>query len=171
MKVLIYGDSFVANLEDRIDVIIEANPGATSEYLLKLEKNEIGLSHILSEDKYDAVVLSVGFNDVGNCISRTETLNNIKKLIQIIRSHKIEKIVIVLIKENTDFNLELIESLEDNVIFNEFFTMEFDKTKHEAKDQLHLNTLGRSIFFNSIMSSLANRTVQKISMVMKRIRR
>jgi lysophospholipase L1-like esterase len=164
MKVLIYGDSLVSGLDlPHHTVTLESYPGYMLSELVALEDQKIGLSMVLSEDTYDAVVLMAGTNDWSKGQTVEEIVTDLQTLKQCIVKHQRHKIPKLIIMSIPHFpHNSALTTLEDEtscVLYCDFFEY-LDKSMLQL-DTVHLNAYGQSLLTEYLEDILSDSNFDK----------
>ena len=135
-KLLVYGDSFATRVQNSLqnmnnEIHVESYPGATSE---ALKDAEFGLSFLLGEDSYTAVIIIAGNNDVN--LTTSETISNINDMV-----HQCGLIPCFFLSDQKRFNHKKIGATFIQVRTN---------NSHYNNDTDHLNSCGRMKWIETV---------------------
>jgi lysophospholipase L1-like esterase len=152
MKVLVFGDSLVQNLdfEDSLEYEyhVESYHGFLARDLTEL------LTISLKEEKYDFVILCCGINDIGHGYSDNDVVSSLLLLHNVVRNYNSIVVAVYLHSEYNLFNELYSQKSLDDVCFCEFF---YNLHQNDLEDDgFHLSLEGKEHFVDALQDCIEN---------------
>jgi hypothetical protein len=151
LRMLIYGDSLAAGLT--VDSVlcpqctfchVESKPGYTTYDLIADEDNQVGISMLLEEDKYDVLLLVMGTNDTCHgLVTAQEMADNIWQLYRKAQLHaRAPRLILVACPDDPFKSYAIFEDARFAHVWPFFCEDMPIQFRHE--DGIHLNEAGKT---------------------------